>query len=69
MVPKKPRKRVLHRERVVKKFAGRRTSPRDVSIYLGVDRAAACRVLQMLVRRGEAQLGALRGEYVIRKTA
>lgn len=60
-------KRTLHRERVSVKFSGKYTSPKDVSDFLGVDRAAACRILQMLVKRGEAKTGALRGEYLVYK--
>lgn len=67
-MPKVPAKtRTLHRERVAAKFSGKYVSPKDVSEYIGVDRAAACRILQMLVKRGEAKTGALRGEYLVYK--
>ncbi len=62
-----PKKRTLHRERVTEKFNGKYVSPKDVSEFIGVDRAAACRILQMLVKRGEAKTGALRGEYLVYK--
>ena len=63
--PKAPKKRVLHRERVAKRFAGKTTSPREVAVFLGVDRAAACRILQTLVKRGEAGLGQFHGDYAV----
>lgn len=62
-----PTKRVLHRERVVKQFSGRTVTPSIVAGVIGVDRAAACRILQRLVALGHARYGAERGHYVVGK--
>lgn len=59
--------RVLQRVRVVQHFGGRTVFPLDVSTSLGVDRAAACRLLQRLVQLGQAKRTAQRGAYYVYK--
>ena len=66
-LPIPPPRRVFHREKVAKQFGGHTVMPSDVSTFLAVDRAAACRILQMLVKRGEAKTTAHRGEYYVYK--